>query len=290
MAETTEEVKTGPAESGGFCPFSGRRSPRSHGSLISRKHRGNAASSLAFAAFLVALAGPSLLWAAEGAPSESGEKSGSKSSAADAEKPSKSQSEADVDSASVAAKKPMTLPKGIRVSEKEHQRLAKGEILVEVRNVEGFKVPEATVRGVIEAPPAQLWSLIDQCSEYVGVMPRISKAVELTRKGEEVRCSMRFSPPWPLSDMNSITRAIHRPGPSVWIRVWELESGDYHLNSGHWVLQNFDGDSQRTLLEYRLHSEPKVSVPRFLQEMGVKSALPDLIKTLRDEVRKRADL
>lgn len=175
----------------------------------------------------------------------------------------------------------------VSFTDRERARLDKGDILVELRTVEGESAPEAIVRAVIDAEPERVWPLIDHCGDYVGVMPRITKATELERKGEVVRCSLRFSPPWPLSDMDSITVAWHRTGPPVWSRVWELESGDYKLNSGHWIVHAFGSDPQRTVVEYRLHSEPNVSVPRFLQDMGVKTALPDLIRQLRKAAKER---
>lgn len=242
---------------------------------------------------------------ATAAPSDSGGSAGQAASAKGAENKAsasaaKSDSEGKGDSAQAnaegGAEKPAkkasapgaNLPSRITVSDADRARLEKGEILVVTRKVEGSKVPEAVVHAVIEAAPAQVWPLLDQCNRYVGVMPRITKAKELTRKGFEVRCAMTFSPPWPMSDMNSITLATHRPGPPAWVRAWVLESGDYNSNSGHWLLHEFEGNPQRTLVEYRLHSEPKVSIPGFLQEMGVKSALPDLIKQVREAVAAQA--
>lgn len=171
-------------------------------------------------------------------------------------------------------------------SDQEKKRLEKGDVLVAVEKAEGSGVPIATVRALIDAAPEKVWPLIDRCDDYVGVMPRITKAEELDRKGQIVRCSIRFSPPWPLSDMTSITVAQHHVGPPAWSRTWDMESGDYNRNSGHWLLHAYEGDSKRTLVEYRLHSEPKVAVPGFLQEMGVKSALPDVIHQLRKAVAK----
>lgn len=174
----------------------------------------------------------------------------------------------------------------ISVSDEEKKRLEKGDVLIDVKRVEGSGIPVATVRAVIDAAPQKVWKLIDRCEAYVGVMPRISQASELERQGTRVRCAIRFSPPWPLSDMNSITVARHLVGPPAWSRTWELESGDYKENSGHWLLHEYAGDPNRSLVEYRLKSEPNVSVPRFLQDMGVKSALPDMIAQIRKAVAK----
>lgn len=165
------------------------------------------------------------------------------------------------------------------------ERLGKGEVLIDTTPVAGCELPEARMRAVVDAPLERVWAIIDKCDEYRTTMPRIRESKELSREGDVIRCRIVFGAPWPMKDLSAITVARHESTPARKSRSWDLESGDYKHNRGSWVLVPFDAEGKRTLVEYRLHSEPKVGVPAFLQEFAVRNGLPDLISQLRKQLR-----
>lgn len=162
-------------------------------------------------------------------------------------------------------------------------RLDRGEVIVETHPVDGSDLPEITAVGVIDVPPERVWQILDHCGDYARTMPRVKAARELSRQGTTVRCELVIDSPWPLPKLHSITVAEHIVEPGKWTRRWKLESGDYRENTGSWTL--VPRGEGRTLVEYRLHSVPNISVPTFVQKAAMTSALPDLFKKLRAETR-----
>ena len=163
------------------------------------------------------------------------------------------------------------------------QRLERGEILIDTHPVPGTSLPEVVVTAVINAEPGHVWPIIDQCNDYKRTLLRVKESHELSRVGTTVRCEVTIDAPWPMKDLHSISVAQHVVTADHWSRTWTLESGDYKYNGGAWTLTWWAGG--RTLLEYRLHSEPKVSIPVLIQKLAMQTALPDLIKKIRSEVR-----
>ncbi|HXK24685.1 MAG TPA: SRPBCC family protein [Myxococcota bacterium] len=158
-------------------------------------------------------------------------------------------------------------------------RLGNGEILVDV--LPGEPMPFLTMRGVVDAPPAAVWDVVSHCGLYRGRMPRIVDSEELASDGGRVRCRTVVETAWPMSNLTSITRALHTVAPGVWKREWALESGDYVFNEGSWTLTPFDDAATRTLVVYRLHAEAKVPVPLVMQQIAQKHALPETLEAVR---------
>jgi hypothetical protein len=154
-----------------------------------------------------------------------------------------------------------------KADEDRHARLDKGEVIVEAHPVEGNDLPEAFVAAVIDAPPEHVWQIIDHCGDYMRTMVRMKYSREM---------------PWPLHNLHAVTVARHTVTPGRWERAWKLESGDYKVNQGSWVLTPWGPN--RTLAEYRMLSSPNTSIPDFVQGMAMKVALPNMIAKIRSEV------
>lgn len=165
-------------------------------------------------------------------------------------------------------------------------RLASGEIIVTTKPVAGSSVPWSRAMGVVDAPPDRVWSVIERCGDYEKTMIRTTKAEELSRKGNKVRCRVTIDMPFPLSDLTAVTDAIHTVIPGKkYKRAWSLVEGDYNKNEGSWTLLPFDADGQRTLVSYEVHAEPKIPVPDGIQRAAQKKTLPKLIENLRAQSR-----
>ncbi len=171
--------------------------------------------------------------------------------------------------------------------ESDDARLAKGDILVTTDAVEGSDVPLATVRAVIDAPPARVWAIIQDCGNYAQTMPRIAASRELSREGTGehffVDCQVTASMPFPLPSLTSHTRVEHTIEPGKkWLRRFKLVDGDYLVNDGEWTLVPYGADGTRTFFTYRLHARPKLPLPQSLVSRGQEGALSDIVKRLRE--------
>ncbi len=166
------------------------------------------------------------------------------------------------------------------------ERLDKGEVVIKTRAVEGSTVEEATAMGVIDAPPAKVWSIIEDCGHYVGRMPRVKEAEFLGKKGDKILCRVRIGMPALLPDLVAVTEAVHTVTPTRYKRAWRLVEGNYKVNVGSWTLARFNHDPERTLAVYRVHAVPDFPVPAAILKMAQERSLPNLFKRLRIEVGK----
>jgi hypothetical protein len=173
------------------------------------------------------------------------------------------------------------------LSAEERQRLEAGEILTWTAPVAGRSVPSTKAVGVVDAPPAAVWPIIDECARYEDTMPSTLDSEELERQGDHVRCRGVGDLPFPFSDLPTETDAIHTVEPGkLYRREWKQRSGDFNANEGRWTLVPW-GDGSKTLATYEAMTEPKMAMPDFILRWATESVLPEMIATLREHAKAR---
>lgn len=165
-----------------------------------------------------------------------------------------------------------------------NERLDGGEIIVVTSDVDGYDVPKVTVYGVINTSPERVWEIVSNCDGYVGIMPRIDKAREVSRSGSTVECDVTVGLPFPMNDLRALSTAKHTEGPPEWRREWEMVEGDYKVNSGSWRLRKFQGDDNRTLAIYSVHAVPNTRVPERIRNRAQERSMPGIIESLREHL------
>lgn len=160
------------------------------------------------------------------------------------------------------------------------ERLAAGEVIVTTHDV-GAELPQAEVQAVINAPPAAVWKIVDDCANYKRNMPRIADSKLLQRNGNVATCQVTVDMPMPFSNLTSVSEATSTAGPPQWKRVWKMIRGDYKRNEGSWVLTPFDAAGTRTKAVYKVLAIPNVSLPNFVLRKAQQGALPDMIERIR---------
>lgn len=164
------------------------------------------------------------------------------------------------------------------------KRLEKGEVIVTSKKVKGSSTPRIKAVGLIKAPPAKVWKIIDKCDDYERTMQRIKKADEISRKGNVVRCKITLKMPFPLKNVTALTEAVHTVEEGKkYRRAWKLIEGDFKRNKGSWTLTAHAG-GKHTIAVYRLLVEPKVPVPAMIQQMAQRKTLPELYQHLRKQL------
>ncbi|MEC8833873.1 MAG: ATP-binding cassette domain-containing protein, partial [Pseudomonadota bacterium] len=148
------------------------------------------------------------------------------------------------------------------------ERLAAGEVLVRRVELPGGGPPEIRVEAIIDAAPADVWPVIEDCGRYRHTMPRISASEELSFKDGVQVCKVTVDAPFPLSDLTAVTRVEVRRGPPVWTRRWTLLRGDYKTNTGSWTLTPEGPDGRRSRVKYRVRVDPDIPVPGVVQAMA----------------------
>lgn len=170
----------------------------------------------------------------------------------------------------------------------EVKALDKGEVLSKVVEVKGHDVPAIEGKIAINTPPHIVWEVVSNCDRYGERLHKVRAARLLEKKGGEFLCEVEVELPFPLSNLKAVTRARHEASEGRYARVWSLVRGDYRFNEGSWHLSAFEGDPKRTLVLYRVHADPTVSIPAALRRKAQSRAVPDLLERVRKESEKLA--
>ncbi len=157
-------------------------------------------------------------------------------------------------------------------------KLADGDIFVESIPVANALYPRVHVEGVVDASPAVVWRIINDCARSQVYNSSVTKSYIVERVGRDVVCSETVNLPWPIRDVECVTRWSFQP--ATYSIHWTLVGGDFDYATGSWKLLPF-GDGTRTLVVYENHVSPQISVPNWLKRMFLDVGMPGLIKDLR---------
>lgn len=176
------------------------------------------------------------------------------------------------------------------------------------------------MRGVVEAPPKVVWRLFIQANEWKNyklpqmidsraVSEDVAQKAEALKKVEEFYALVgerTFDPlekqvnltswsnhtfqyydlPWPVSNKWIVMKNENDETQSekgVYRSTWVKTAGNVRSLSGEFRLEPFEGDPKRTLLFYRVETDPGSGVPKFLLRWGVKKSLPAAMRVIRRE-------
>ncbi|MFT3770101.1 MAG: SRPBCC family protein [Minicystis sp.] len=152
--------------------------------------------------------------------------------------------------------------------------------------VPGSDTPKIVMSATLDVPPKKVWAIINDCSRYKERMPRIAAAKLLKKEGNTFTCEVTVEMPFPLSNLTAVTEAVHEESDKGMARRWKLVRGDYKSNTGSWEIKPADPEGKTSFVVYTVHAEPNTVVPAAIREAAQKSALPDLMKRVRNEAAK----
>lgn len=190
------------------------------------------------------------------------------------------------------------------------QSLREGDILSDVRRLDGSNVYRCQLIGFIPAPVYEVWGVISDYSHYYEFMPRTpvtflvdpeifngedNKTISSwnrfevdLRKHRVSECEEnpfyfynRFNLPFPLKDRHFVLKVERFPEKfkSQWIEVL----GNTPVNRGNWLLVSFENDPKTTLAIYTLYIDPGLFLPQKLIRNGMKN-LPEIMRALRHHI------
>ncbi len=211
------------------------------------------------------------------------------------------------------AKAPETLPAEERV-----ELLRRGKI----RTDGGYlkKGVWGEMEGVIQAPPKVVWRLFIQANEWRNYkLPQLVDSRAVSEEVAQGSASFKkvedfykllgdrvFDPtqnqkskttwashtfqyydlPWPVSNKWMVMKNVNdetEGEKGVYRCSWEKTAGNVRTLSGEFRLEPFEGDPKRTLMFYRVETDPGSGVPKFLLKWGVKKSLPAAMRVIRRE-------
>ena len=200
-------------------------------------------------------------------------------------------------------------------------RLAARQIITHVSQVPGSAAARrGEAIGVVDAPPEKVWQVVIDANNFEEFLPRMirSKLVRSEElqtilqvrpnKASEVEALLGLSPPdiaefrtpgrkytgyfyghvevpWPVGNRWYIVRVHWDESQAVrhtYTCSWSFIIGSLRENKGEWKVEPF-GDN-RTLLTYRVVTDPGSFAPKFLVDNFTNKTLPQVIAGVRRRV------
>ncbi|HSA60539.1 MAG TPA: hypothetical protein VLJ37_12740 [bacterium] len=209
-------------------------------------------------------------------------------------------------------------------AEERVERLRKGETFTDGGYLK--KGVWGQMEGVIQAPPKVVWRLFIQANEWSKYkLPQLVDSRALSEEIAQQSASIKkvddfykllgdriFDPtqnqrsktswinhtfqyydlPWPVSNKWMVMRNVNdetEGEKGVYRCSWEKMAGNIRTLRGEFRLEPFEGDAKRTLMFYRVETDPGSGVPRFLLKWGVKKSLPAAMRVIRREAVRLAN-
>ncbi len=200
-------------------------------------------------------------------------------------------------------------------------RLAAGQIITHVSKVPGSAAARrGEAIGVVDAPPEKVWQVVTDANNFQHFLPRMikSRLVRLDEletilqarpsKASEVEALLGYRPPdiehfrspgrrysgyfyghievpWPVGNRWYIVKVRwdeSQAARHIYTCSWSFIIGSLRENRGEWRVEPF-GDS-RTLLTYRVVTDPGGLAPKFLVNSFTQKTLPQVITGVRRRV------
>jgi carbon monoxide dehydrogenase subunit G len=200
-------------------------------------------------------------------------------------------------------------------------RLASGQIITHVSQVPGSAAARrGEAIGVVDAPPEKVWQVVIDANNFEHFLPRMirSKLVRSEElktilqarpnKASEVESLLGLTPPdisqfrlpggkytgyfyghvevpWPVGNRWYIVKVLwdeSQAARHIYTSSWSFVIGSLRENKGEWKVEPF-GDN-RTLLTYRVVTDPGGFAPKFLVNSFTKKTLPQVISGVRRRV------
>ena len=157
-------------------------------------------------------------------------------------------------------------------------------VVVAVRDGAADGRGAATIQAavLIQAPAAKVFDAMTDCAAAPAWVPHLVRCAVLESdpggRWEVIAHEVDYG--WFAPRVRYTFRAHYTVPSSV---RFEHVSGDFESNEGIWSLVPRDG-GVATLVTYRVKSRPKMHVPTWLYERGVRAEIPRLLQSLRSRV------
>ncbi len=148
----------------------------------------------------------------------------------------------------------------------------------------------ARMQILVHASPRAIWDVIISCDLAFVFVEGLQKCEVLEEQPGRALVHQVVKPGWPMSSLDYVFESRREPYHRI---EFELVRGNLKAMDGSW---NFSEQGDATLVDYEVHVQPGIPVPRFLVRHNLKGSMPDLLACIRslaggsgDEGGERAD-
>ncbi|MCB1092644.1 MAG: SRPBCC family protein [Verrucomicrobiae bacterium] len=141
-----------------------------------------------------------------------------------------------------------------------------------------------TAATIIDAPIQAVWEVIDDKESAPDYIESLQSAKIIERTPEHILIEQVMK----LGPLPTVTYVVkHVPSPPHLV-TFERHSGDMQVIRGFWKLFTIDNGA-KTLVVYRLSLKPGFVVPNFVIRNSLKKSLPDALRAVSGQVKKRQE-
>ncbi len=175
-----------------------------------------------------------------------------------------------------------------RFSAEQWAQLIEGEVITsQLREGSGEKARHRSVAsGIIAHPSERVWSVLTDFRSWPTFLPNVKETLVRRAEGNRVWISQHLK----VAFVNVRYGAIWTLDPVQGIGSFQLDEQvphDIAASEGTWQLLPIDGGA-RTLVVYSSKVQTGKPLPGFIESLLLKRSLPNAVRSLRDEVGRRA--
>lgn len=179
-------------------------------------------------------------------------------------------------------------PAGKALQADEVVRLGKGEILAALIDDPANPVKKGVAIGVVDAPPEKVFATVGDYEHFTDFMPYIQKAVVDKRDGPTSTVSYWLAFPLNIGNRHYQLEVVDRKrtvdGVAIYASDWKYTgTGNITDTTGSWEIAPW-GDGKKSFVRYVCYTDPGGSLPTWMKNMAASSALPKVMKAVRNRV------
>ena len=176
----------------------------------------------------------------------------------------------------------------IELTQKEKERLAKGEVIVYLKAVRG-PIKEGTAIGLIDVPPKRVFKVVTDNEDFEQFMPYVKQSdVERMKEGSIINYQY-LDFPFPIGDryykLHILNTIENTNKGKVFKSAWTYVKGSGNIKDtyGSWILEEYG--QGKTLATYVVCTDPGGGIPKWALNMATKISLPQVIDRVRQRVK-----
>jgi ribosome-associated toxin RatA of RatAB toxin-antitoxin module len=179
---------------------------------------------------------------------------------------------------SLAFATPDTTARSVDSSIQIQQRLARGEVVVDLQTIGDTKFVVGKV--IINHTPDQVWPIMTNPFEYENkICPRMKNVHILSDKYHDSLMSVKVDCGVFLPEVNYVVESHYEPNSRI---DFKRVSGTIRDFKGAWVMR--PTEDNKTEITYSMYIDPGFFVPQWIMREGVKVELPKTLLSLRRRV------